>query len=346
MVVILCVLVAMVAVGFILRGLSDFDISDRYVEQIAFDHHNDRLSGTLILPDITHRGPIALLVHGDGPQDRFANDGYLPLINAFLDQGIGIYTWDKPGIGSSTGNWLDQSMPDRASEAATALGTLTNAHPDYRGKIGFIGFSQAGWVVPKASVLAPDTAFIVMIGGAVNWQDQAAFYMRQRLMANGVSEVEIARQIRESRSRDHIVFAPDANYETYLAKSGDPAPVSKDRFAFIKRNITADARTNLARLTIPTLALWGADDLNVDAVSDAAIYRDILNGKNGETKITIVADATHGLLKSDLFNYARPDDMPISRQLLYLAMGRYAYAPDVIEQMTTWMQKVTSNPDR
>ena len=40
-------------------------------------------------------------------------------------------------------------------------------------KVGYLGFSQAGWVIPIAATQSnPD--FSVIIGGAVNWRDQGA----------------------------------------------------------------------------------------------------------------------------------------------------------------------------
>ncbi|VCU61916.1 hypothetical protein EPIB2_993 [Tritonibacter mobilis] len=33
------------------------------------------------------------------------------------DASIGVLFWDKAGVGASTGNWLNQSMEDRANEA-------------------------------------------------------------------------------------------------------------------------------------------------------------------------------------------------------------------------------------
>ncbi|WP_414716239.1 alpha/beta hydrolase family protein, partial [Thalassospira sp. UBA1131] len=158
---VLFVLLVAVPGSLALVGLSDFDISNRPTKQISFALGDAVLSGSLILPDAQHTGPIALLVHGDGPQDRFAGDGYLPVINALLDRGIGIYSWDKAGVGESTGNWLSQSMNDRANEAVAAYDAIKTAYPDRGQKIGFIGFSQAGWVIPKASRMIPDNAFNV-----------------------------------------------------------------------------------------------------------------------------------------------------------------------------------------
>lgn len=69
--------------------------------------------------------PVAIhLVHGDGPQDRWSEGGYIPLVKFLVSQGIAVFSWDKPGVGNSTGNWLAQTMSDRAEEAVLALKKL------------------------------------------------------------------------------------------------------------------------------------------------------------------------------------------------------------------------------
>ncbi|WP_336080683.1 alpha/beta hydrolase family protein [Thalassospira sp. CH_XMU1448-2] len=332
---------------YFMNGMMDFDLSERSVTEIGFDHGPDHLSGSLILPNQNHDGPIALIIHGDGPQDRFSGDGYLPLFSALLDQNIGIYSWDKAGIGESTGNWLDQSMNDRATEAVAAFKMITLQRPGNAGKIGFLGFSQAGWVIPKAAQITPDNAFGVIIGGAVSWQDQGAYYTRQRLLAEGKTDREITDAITRRKTRDAVVFAPDADYNSYLETVGQdtPAPMSEDRFNFVKRNISADAKDDLARVASPILALFGADDLNVDARTDFETYQTILAGGNAHNQTILFADATHGLLRSGLFNYQLASDMPATTQLLFTVMGRDAYAPGVLNRLSTWIGNVTDRSD-
>ncbi|WP_260081260.1 alpha/beta hydrolase family protein [Phaeobacter inhibens] len=122
------------------------------------------------------------MVHGDGPQDRVSGGGYAPLINVFLDQGIAVASWDKPGVGASGGNWLHQSMADRASETSAALSLLNQRFDDMA--LGAVGFSQAGWVLPQLT--RRDADFLVLVGPAVSWQDQGDYYTRVRLAQDGL----------------------------------------------------------------------------------------------------------------------------------------------------------------
>ena len=177
-----------------MRGLSDFDLSGHSVSEVSFKFDDAVLSGTLVMPLDATSPPIALMVHGDGPQDRFSTGGYLPFINTLVDASIGVFTWDKAGVGESMGNWLDQTMEDRADEASAALQAVSALDDVAIDQIGFLGFSQAGWVLPRVANRLT-TAFIVIVGGAVSWRDQGTYYGHVRIMSEGVAQAEIEQHL-------------------------------------------------------------------------------------------------------------------------------------------------------
>ena len=77
-------------------------------ETVVFHNAEDSLSGRYLQPDTGKTKAVIVFVHGDGPLDYEAH-GYYPLIwKRLLKQGFAIFSWDKPGIGSSTGNGLTQ----------------------------------------------------------------------------------------------------------------------------------------------------------------------------------------------------------------------------------------------
>lgn len=123
---------------FFTSHIQDFDYENKDQEELSFLSQGNRLSGTLLTPQ--HKTPSAVIVviHGDGPQDRYSNGGYNPLFNTFLDANIAIFSWDKAGIGDSQGNWLHQSMEARAEEAVAALKLMQLRYPEVQ--VGFLGF--------------------------------------------------------------------------------------------------------------------------------------------------------------------------------------------------------------
>ncbi|GAB5510191.1 MAG: CocE/NonD family hydrolase [Hyphomicrobiales bacterium] len=310
--------------------LADHDLSARQSEPFAFSSGDNELDGTLWLPDVPMEAAI-VLVHGDGPADRLAGDALALFINAMLNAGIAVASWDKPGIGGSTGEWLSQSMEDRAVETAAALQALQDRLPN--AQVGALGFSQAGWVVPKLT--AEDADFLVLVGPAVSWQQQGDYYTRTRLERSGLglSPAEIEAALAVETERDERLFGPNAIYD----RAALTDEMSEARWGFVQRNRLVDAGPDLRQLSLPLLAVWGANDLNVDAQHDAAAYEAALADRQEATRLHVVPDATHGLLKAGPYNYQLPSHWSWIAKLRFIWEGREAYAPGALGLITDWI---------
>ncbi|WDD92610.1 alpha/beta hydrolase [Burkholderia sp. FERM BP-3421] len=312
------------------RGLSDFELQDADSTPLRFRAGHAELAGTLVLPRHRRAAPIALLVHGDGPRTRFDQDHYLPLVNSLLAAGIGVFSWDKAGVGDSGGDWLDQSMADRADETRAAWlrvrEATAGAHP-----IGLLGFSQGGWVVPRvASAFRP--AFSAIVGGAVSWRAQGMYYTRQRMEAQGADRAAIERRLRaEYADNDRLFGAAHAPADPRARP--DIAP---RRFRFITLNYAEDATSALATMQGPVLALWGAWDRNVDPIDEANAYRRAFAG-HPDHLAEIAPGATHALLRARWFDYQLESDWPLWKQALFACLGRRAYEPGALARLTGWI---------
>ena len=215
--------------GLLLWRLLDHDLDLHESESIEFTAAGQTVTGTVWLP-VTKPVAVVVLVHCDDPQDRCSFGGYAPIINTFLDHGIAVAAWDKPGVGRSEGNWLNQSMADRTAETRLAL-----AHLGKRFKgvpIGAIGFSQAGWVLPR---LTDDANFLVHIGPAVSWRDQAEYFTRTRLRLEGSQPETITNTLQEMRESNERLFGNDTQI------SDVPDGMSQDRWHFVRENRNEDA---------------------------------------------------------------------------------------------------------
>lgn len=318
----LLALLVVMAIG----GVEDQFLSERQSEEFSFTwNKNITLYGTIWFPsDGASQGSITALVHGDGPTGRINGDGYNPLINAFLDRGIAVAYWDKPGVGESGGSWLDQSMSDRADETRSAIRELRERFEDFT--ISAIGFSQAGWVCPRLSI-EDGLDYLVLVGVAVNWQDQSDYFGKIRLETEGKSPVEIEEALIQIRENDDVIF----NASTFPSNLGD---LTEGRWGFIKHNRYEDSTIFIANLTIPTLAVWGEDDLNVDAMNDVEIYRKFLTVS--PRQVVLIPEASHSLLKST-YNYQLDDQWPLEKQEEWYVEGRSAYAEGALDLMTDWV---------
>ena len=298
-------------------------------KSISFQHGTDVLSGTLIMPSGVASPPFVILVHGDGPQDRWSNDGYVPLVRYLVSKGIAVFSWDKPGVGLSTGNWFAQTMQDRANESAAAMQRL-RAVPELKlSEGGFLGFSQAGWVVPEASRLV-NADFVALVGAAINWRNQSLYYTGERLTLAGSSTEVIAK----AQAQDALEF--DQQFSIEMAKQ--PCASVCDRSDFERRNSLSDAQKSISQMLSPTLLVMGAQDRNVDHNETVEVWRREFP-KDVASCIKQIPYATHGLLRSELFDYQLTSQWPTWKQIAFVILGRYAYSPSALESIAVWIKE-------
>lgn len=331
-IIILLVFIALIVGILWTSHIDDFELNNSKHETLSFSHANQTLSGTLIQPHDKTPDAVLVLIHGDGPMDRYANNGYYPLFNLLLAQNLAIFSWDKAGIGQSEGNWLHQSMTDRANEAIAAKNMLSTYYQGQNIPIGYFGYSQAGWVIPIAASLAP-TDFSVIIGGAINWKDQGQYYQALRYHAQGKTPAEIDAQLAVEQQQNDALFAAGLTSPAVSHRS-DMTP---DRHTFVQKNYLSDSRADLATMHGPVLIALGADDLNVDTNTDSCRFLHALQA-NPAAMVALIPHGTHTLMKAPTFNYQLESDWPWYKQLYFLYEGSNAYLPGIYTQIANWIK--------
>ena len=189
--------------------------------------------------------------------------------------------------GRSAGNWLDQSMQDRAAEAMAAYLRVRSEPGVDAAKVGFLGYSQAGWVLPIVASRA-QPAFTVIIGGAVNWRDQGAYYTRKRLQAQGVAADEIERRLAAERTQRRAVRRTTsaggcAGGAARHDSGARPLRATQLSVGCVRLD-PENARPGAGRV--------GRDGPNVDAAVNAARYR-LLFADAPDKRVMLVPDAGH-----------------------------------------------------
>lgn len=319
------------AAVFFSSHIDDFELNGIKSEELTFQHNGQRLSGTLLQAENKTPDAVILLIHGDGPMDRYANHGYYPLFNLLLSENLAIFSWDKAGIGKSQGNWLHQSMSDRADEAIAAREMIAGHYQGQKIPVGYFGYSQAGWVIPiAASRQASD--FSVIIGGAANWRDQGQYYQALRYRSQGKSPEEIQALLARERQENDALFGPAAKGQ--VAQRSDMSP---DRLIFVQKNYQSDSRPFLSRMQGPVLIALGEDDLNVDAKTDSCRFQHSLHAKP-DASVALIPGGTHNLMKASSFNYQLESDWPWYKQAYFLYQGRESYLPGVYRQIGNWIK--------
>jgi alpha/beta superfamily hydrolase len=211
-------------------------------EYVTFQHDKNQLSAYYLTPDdkVKVKGVI-LFVHGDGAMPFDAHGYYEHIWDHILDSGYAIFSWDKPGVGKSTGNWLSQSMQDRQDEVRAAISFIKD-HYDYEaGQIGLMGFSQAGWIVPAVARNNKDVGFIIGIGFAMNWMDQYWYMTETRMRHDGASK-QLLEKAFNVYLEDFAFFKSNPGYKAYTKRHADDEDLMfKERFGFVKKNFLSDA---------------------------------------------------------------------------------------------------------
>jgi hypothetical protein len=126
---------------------------------VAIDNEGARLAGTIYLPP--HARPpfaAAVLVHGSG---RTTRDDMRFVRERVLGMGVAVLAYDKRGVGESTGEYDNvgvRSSPERmpllGRDALAALRVLERRRGFDPNRLGFVGVSQAGWIIPSAMAAA------------------------------------------------------------------------------------------------------------------------------------------------------------------------------------------------
>lgn len=291
------------------------------------------LQGVLAMPPDA-RGPVGIVVfvHGDGPVDATSDGFYRPIWEALARAGYASLSWSKPGVGGSEGDWLAQSLHDRAVEAGEAVDWVRaqpGIDPD---RVGLWGASQGGWVLPEVATARDDVRFVIAVSPAVSWLRQGRYNLLAEL-DHADAGPEERRQAVEASDRTRELLAAGASYDEYraAARRDGEEPMTRDRWGFVLRNHTADATADLARLgqrDVPVLLLLGEEDRNVDVDETQAAYAAALGD---HLTVRRFAGAAHTLARTWI------DDEPVLGTPTALLLPRRVFVPGYLDAQTDFL---------
>ncbi|MFR9749471.1 alpha/beta hydrolase family protein [Nocardia sp. 004] len=294
------------------------------------------LHGVLALPPHGD-GPFGLVVfvHGDGPVDATYDTFYRPIWESLAQAGYGSLSWNKPGVDGAPGDWLDQTMSDRAEETTHAIAWARDRPEIDPDRIGLWGASQAGWVLPEVVAHDPRLRFMIAVSPAINWLQQGRYNLIAELTESGATQEEVAAALAQ-REKDLRYLRAGASYARARA-AGAATDISEQRWRFAQRNYTADASADLTRVRIPVLLQLGGHDLNVDIADTEAGYRRNLPD---QSLLDIVhhQEATHAMVRADIA------DSTVKSTLVALFAPRNLYAPGVLHTQRDFVAKVAPLP--
>lgn len=319
-------------------ALSNVVLADYQKTPLSFEHGDNKLEGMLIKPKgLTGPVPVLLFIDGDG-ESHYDGYGYSQHIwQSLANAGVASFSWSKPGVGDSTGNWLHQSLEDRADEAIAAIEMLKTRDDIVHNKIGLIGWSQAGWVMPIVASKSDYPNFMIMISGAINWMDQGHYMHTVRMRLKDASQTEIdAAKVTSFADAERYFAMEYEEYAIEVSADGDE-PMTRDRFRFVQLNWKSDARDHLKDIDCPVLAIFGGQDVNVDGVETARVYREeFRKAGNQDITIQVFPDAQHAILKGRHFKAQIPGLWFVTK-LAFL--GGDAFADGYLDLIASWAKE-------
>jgi dienelactone hydrolase len=249
-------------------------------DSLTLDSRGASLAATVRLPDASgadaspkaagRRYPGAVMVHGSGRvtgQELLERAG-----RRLIALGFAVLAYDKRGVGGSTGEYssIGPANSDRmfdllAADALAGIAAL-KARPDVDpARVGLVGFSQAGWIMPLAASRSRDVAFVVIISGpAVSVGEEIAYSSlagEDPGSEQGLADVEIERRMKE--------FKGPHGY--------NPGPV-------------------LAALTTPSLWILGEKDRSIPLVRTVAVLNDLAKTRGRPISVHVIPGVNHRLM--------------------------------------------------
>lgn len=200
-----------------------------------FDSHGTPLAGLLIeSPDAGPATPVVVMVHGS--ERNAAIGSTLPYVMAM--QGLSVFVYDKRGTGRSEGVYT-QNFDLLAEDAAAALREARRLLPGPRGRSGFFGGSQGGWVAPLAAQRSGADFVAVGFGLVLSPLEEDEQQVLDEMQRAGFGERELAkaRQVTAATGRlvaSHFTRGFDTLAQVKRRHGGEPW------FGHVKGEFTGD----------------------------------------------------------------------------------------------------------
>jgi len=280
-----------------------------YEKRMIVEAPQGRLGVSLYYADRKRRGTV-ILIHGNDNETR--DMGYLIPMCAL--NGVNVVSYDQRGTGESTGSWRDNGPEQRASDVNAMYDALPLEQLVDTERVGLWAFSNGGWTAPIVS-LQRRIAFMMLVGApASSVADHIYYEIRQEGTHRGFDSATTEQAVMTVRALLDAVAGTGSwenaarqydvvrNQPWLAALNLSPTmtiPPPQQRIDALRRADIYDPAQTLARVTVPTLALYGALDRAVDTAHDAPMLQSAFK-KAGMTDFTlhIYPQAGHSLFVS------------------------------------------------
>jgi fermentation-respiration switch protein FrsA (DUF1100 family) len=251
-------------------------------KEVSFAGATDgvQLAGTLTLPRGPGPFPAVVLVAGSGPLNRdeevFGHRPFASIADHLSRRGLAVLRYDKRGVSKSTGDFAQATTLDFAADAIAAWDYLAGRAEVDGHRVGALGHSEGGMIVPTIAANRAETAFIVMLAGVgMTGGDLELLQNKLLKTAGGMDPEGLAfeqetielwiKMVRADKSGEIIEDALRPRIEALAAKNPEEGKSWNRRlrspwWRFI---LTHSAIPDLEKARCPVMALNGSKDLQV-----------------------------------------------------------------------------------
>jgi dienelactone hydrolase len=280
-------------------------------EDLVIPAGDHQLAGTLYLPRSGLPAPAVVFVQGSGPVVR--DDRYRELARHFARKGVAALIYDKRGCGASTGDWTRAGMHDLADDALACVGVLRARADINPTHVGLWGLSQGASVIPIAAGRSPDVAFVIAVGGCLDFEAQMRYFRANRFRRLGLppAALDLANK----------TFRLQVDLGNRVRAGTVPAPRAlRDACRF---EYDLDHAAMWRQVRQPVLAIYGEKDRHVPAAeSIAALSAAVGQSGNRDFTLIVYPDARHSIGKTRTGEWDEP---------------WAGYVPEYLGDMTDWV---------
>jgi len=233
-------------------------------EEGYFHSGATRLSYALDIPAVgTAPYPLVVIGHDSGPNSKNENKEWA---RHLTEDGIAVLRFDKRGVGDSEGEYR-RGFADFEVLSGDLVAAVEFVVADPRvdpSRVGLIGSSQAGWIIPMVATRSPFVSFAMMLSGPTVTVAEHNYW------------ADIASD--ESLSIDQLTDM----LATFQPGAGD-----------------FDPRPFLDDLAVPSIWVFGLQDRIIPAPRSAEIVEEIVTQLGSPFTVLMYPNGNHGLRDDD-----------------------------------------------
>ena len=267
-------------------------------EELKITTDAGTLAGTLTIPENADKNtPLAIMVTGSGPQNRdeelFEHKPFAVIADHLARYGVASFRYDDRGVCESTGDMMSATTADFAADAEAAVDYLRKT--GRFGKTGIIGHSEGGLIAYMLGAKPYILDFIVSIAGpSIKGSKTIGYQNKVALLRSGLPEKE-ADDFSNAMEAvlDYKLSHPEAIEVGDTLISGlypqfNASPANKQLAESLKAVLSAevsnpwmlyfvgyDPASDLKKLQIPTLIIYGEKDQQVPPSLNAGLAREL-----------------------------------------------------------------------